>query len=404
MAIDPRIALAGQVPDFGRTFGNALLNVQRSAQIQQAEEQQPARKRLLEAQATAVEQGLATPTQQLAERDLNRLSSIANFSQITLPKLAAGDIDGTRSDLLSRREFLLGQQTQGLPVDLTETDEALVLLNTDPQLLAQRMQQAIQAQSSIAASGRGGVASAKTEFLPGGGSLQALPSGEVVAKDEQGRVVEGQAIQDLLTRSKDFQLSVSQGKADISVDAETKKAAAKAGVELETKPEIQAAVTDAVSTVKARQKVAGEERSNAIALGTYETAMKGLLDSLSGTDTGPFVGLLPAITSNQQIAEGAIAAMGPVLKGLFRQSGEGTFTDKDQEILTDMIPTRTDRTAARRAKLQNIDAIIRSKLAIQAAPQPTITQPRTTQPAVRQPAEAQARQRIRFDAQGNIIQ
>jgi hypothetical protein len=54
--------------------------------------------------------------------------------------------------------------------------------------------------------------------------------------------------------------------------------------------------------------------------------------------------------------------MAPVLKQLFRAAGEGVFTDKDQELLIQMIPTRETNPEARKAMLDNIDAIVRAKL------------------------------------------
>lgn len=94
----------------------------------------------------------------------------------------------------------------------------------------------------------------------------------------------------------------------------------------------------------------------------YETAMAGLRSGLDGTVTGPVAGRFPAVTTGQQVAEGGVAAMAPILKQLFRAAGEGTFTDKDQELLLRMVPTRTDTPEAREAKMQNIDNIVRAKL------------------------------------------
>lgn len=96
--------------------------------------------------------------------------------------------------------------------------------------------------------------------------------------------------------------------------------------------------------------------------GTYQQAKSGLLKSLAGTETGPIAGRIPAVTTAQQTAEGGVSAMAPVLKQLFRVAGEGTFTDKDQELLMNMVPTRTDRPEARQQKIDNIDNIIRAKL------------------------------------------
>lgn len=94
----------------------------------------------------------------------------------------------------------------------------------------------------------------------------------------------------------------------------------------------------------------------------YQAAISGLRSGLANSATGPLAGRLPAITANQQIAEGSVAALAPVLKQLFRAAGEGTFTDRDQALLLEMVPTRTDLPAAREAKLQNIDNIVRAKL------------------------------------------
>ena len=41
------------------------------------------------------------------------------------------------------------------------------------------------------------------------------------------------------------------------------------------------------------------------------------------TATGPIVWLVPALTTEQQTADGAVAIMAPVLKQMFRASGEG---------------------------------------------------------------------------------
>jgi len=119
----------------------------------------------------------------------------------------------------------------------------------------------------------------------------------------------------------------------------------------------------AESEVKAEQEASERLRSDTAALTLYETAVGGLEEALSGTITGPVAGRLPAVTSEAQIAEGAVAAMAPILKTLFRTSGEGTFTDKDQELLTSMLPTRQDTPEAAQAKLDNVDKIVRAKLA-----------------------------------------
>lgn len=114
--------------------------------------------------------------------------------------------------------------------------------------------------------------------------------------------------------------------------------------------------------VKARADQAATDRSNASASRVYESGMAGVYEGMKGTATGPIVGRLPALTDAQQIAQSTTAAMAPVLKQMFRVAGEGTFTDKDQELLMQMVPTRVDSPAAREAKMANVDNIVRAKL------------------------------------------
>lgn len=97
-------------------------------------------------------------------------------------------------------------------------------------------------------------------------------------------------------------------------------------------------------------------------LNTYVEARNGLLKGLASTETGAIQGRIPAVTAAQQIAEGGVAAMAPVLKQLFRVAGEGVFTDRDQALLLDMVPKRTDEPEAIAEKMANIDRIVSAKL------------------------------------------
>lgn len=133
------------------------------------------------------------------------------------------------------------------------------------------------------------------------------------------------------------------------------------------KPEVEAAVISAVGQAKAEVKKLAENRSNSKTLGIYETAMGNLTKALDDTITGPFIGFTPALTSNAQIADGAVSMMLPLMKDLFRGAGEGTFTEGDQKILTNLIPTRNDTAEARASKITMIDAMIRAKLSAPSA-------------------------------------
>ena len=160
--------------------------------------------------------------------------------------------------------------------------------------------------------------------------------------------------------AQDSRLAEKVGVSQASIEGA--KEAAKLGEQLKLKPEIEAAVKKAVSDVTVMAGLAEESRSDAKALNLYEVGMSGLSEALGQTSTGPVMGMLPAVTAEAQIAEGAISAMAPILKQMFRAAGEGTFTDTDQAMLMRMLPTRSDRPKARVSKLQNIDAIVRAKL------------------------------------------
>lgn len=125
--------------------------------------------------------------------------------------------------------------------------------------------------------------------------------------------------------------------------------------------------------IKAATDLAATGRANENAYRVYTSAMGNLKNALSGTSTNPVLGRLPAVTANQQIADGGVAAMAPVLKQMFRAAGEGTFTDSDQKLLMDMLPTRTDLPAARDAKIAGIDSIVRSKLNVAPSAEPPQT-------------------------------
>jgi hypothetical protein len=123
-----------------------------------------------------------------------------------------------------------------------------------------------------------------------------------------------------------------------------------------------AATTTATTTAQATAERQNAQTANERTLGVWQVAREGLIKALAGTETGPLAGRVPAVTAGQQIAEGAVAAVAPVLKQLFRSAGEGVFTDRDQQLLLDMVPQRTDHPEAAKAKLGMIDSIIEAKL------------------------------------------
>ena len=149
-------------------------------------------------------------------------------------------------------------------------------------------------------------------------------------------------------------------KASKAYSVEVARLQAKLGLE----PQVAGAVAAAKNQASVESDIAVEDRSNKKAWNVYSNAMDNFAQAMSGTITGPFVGFIPAITANAQIADGAIAVMAPVLKDVFRSAGEGTFTKDDQEVLMEMLPTRKDKPKARVAKIKAVDALVRAKLGI----------------------------------------
>lgn len=121
---------------------------------------------------------------------------------------------------------------------------------------------------------------------------------------------------------------------------------------------------EASASAQAQAGVEGTQKAVAqnAALGLWDQALSGLREGLAGTETGPIAGRIPAFTGAQQKAESAVAALAPVLKQIFRVAGEGTFTDRDQAMLLDMIPTRKVDESVREDVIANIDSIVRAKL------------------------------------------
>jgi len=107
---------------------------------------------------------------------------------------------------------------------------------------------------------------------------------------------------------------------------------------------------------------------NQQAWGSFQQAIGALKTARSKTKTGPIAGLFPALTPEAQIAEAGVSALAPILKQIFRSAGEGTFTDKDQEVILAMIPTRRVGPLAEKAIFDNVTAIVASKLGVEWSP------------------------------------
>lgn len=238
--------------------------------------------------------------------------------------------------------------------------------------------------------GQGGMASAKTRQFVDGTVQMVLPDGSVAVVLPNGQRVAGeqaqQALQNAMANEVNYAGQKSGAMAGAQQSAQYQYAApiagaqaqARANVEAATAPQIAGDIEAAKSGAAAATELKGQQRANSLALDTYNAAMSELETALSDTVTGPVIGRAPAVTAKAQIAEGAGAAIAPVLKQLFRSAGEGVFTDKDQALLIEMIPKRTDHPETIAAKKANIDAIVRAKLGGSPSELPAASAPRET--------------------------
>lgn len=277
---------------------------------------------------------------------------------------------------------LIGQRVQKLASLGRDPSETLMLLDLPPQDQVSALMGLKAAALTELQRTAGGAGASEREFE----SLMEGFSEEEKAKARRVRAgLTPRAIGSAAQTIAETGLAASVGESQAIIKQQEKFAeeAGKLKAQLKLEPSVANAVVTAKNDAALAMKVSEEGRSNDLAFSVYETAMSGLAGSLGGTATGPAVGYMPAITSNQQIAEGAIAAMAPVLKAIFRASGEGTFTDSDQKLLMSMLPTRRDSPAARKSKLENVDAIVRMKLG-QSLASPAATQAAPAQ----QPAAA----------------
>ncbi len=202
--------------------------------------------------------------------------------------------------------------------------------------------------------------------------LKLLAAGyEPGSEGYQRGMAVGAGISPRATGSANITVATTPGLTDAVAGSESTIEGAKAGAaetakleaQRDLKPEVDAAVRDAVLAVEAKADATAKQRANDLAWETYSVGMQDLINALAGTNvSGPWLGWTPSLTANDQVADGMVAIMAPLMKAAFRQSGEGTFTDRDQQLLTEMLPTRSDSKEARVRKSVNLDKVMRAKL------------------------------------------
>lgn len=368
MALDPRLILSGVQKGIenARPFSNLMAGAEQAQRFtgeqqrqsllgQQAQQQAalaPLQQQALEQKLQAGQMGLDAATAQ-AEQDVfsATMQQLGSAVKTLKPFIEKGDLIGAAAQIDTLQSLGIA------PEALADIDQLIATGDLDDinrqMATVENLNKANMGEGEIIKSSQrlvniDGKQFSEVDVAQPDGTLTTIstPVGGLVARKSTGLTAEDQAKLDVKT-------------AGATQDAKTR---AKLMAEFDLKPSVQAAVEKAVQTVKTESALKKEKRSDDKAFAIYESALSGLFDSLQGTITGPVLGFLPALSANQQIADGAVAAMGPVLKGVFRSAGEGTFTDKDQELLQAMLPDRNTAPEARAAQIATVDAIVRSKM------------------------------------------
>lgn len=124
--------------------------------------------------------------------------------------------------------------------------------------------------------------------------------------------------------------------------------------------------TREVEEVKREIKEDAQQEKNALSYTAFNTALDKVEAAYAEASTGPISGRLFALSDANKIAEAASSQLRPLLKDIFRGTGEGTFTDADQKLLNDMVPSPTDSAETATYKINSIRTIVQSKLGIDA--------------------------------------
>jgi len=284
VAIDARINLAGlnispnalNVPDTGAIFSNALRNVQGIDAIRQNREQAPLRNALLQEQVSqaplrgealrAQVAGSQASTEQTQQ--LNDIRSLGIYANELSPLIAQGDLSGI---LQANTQRISSLESQGRS---SEQSRDLQQFLTDPNIPDDQKLEEVRALAS------GAIALAQQAGVFGRSQVTGTASGRdfqtfqaLQAKARQtGNAADIEAAAQF-GRQAGFTRETAQELADIGVGKARGVAQAKAGVELATEPEIQAAVTTAVGEAEAKTELGAAELS-AKRLAQDETKIK----------------------------------------------------------------------------------------------------------------------------------
>mgnify|MGYP003651585970 FL=1 len=92
------------------------------------------------------------------------------------------------------------------------------------------------------------------------------------------------------------------------------------------------------------------------------TDLKNTYKNIPDILTGSLQGNLPAASQSSRMFETTQKQMLPLLKDVFRKPGEGTFTEGDQRLLTELLPNRTMNAEEFDVAIRRLDAVVAMKV------------------------------------------
>lgn len=265
--------------------GQNVLEQQRLAQ-QQAEQQQA---QLAQASdlARRAQQGeqiqtgselaqLMVERPKLAQRVLDSAGVRSNFQKQELAQFGFG-LERASPE---QQQQLIQQRVQKLQDQGRDPSDTAALLGADPKRIGQfaRTVQIAALNNAerlkLSLGGKKGLASAKTEILADGSTIQALPSGQVDVRNPAGEIITDPE-QRVAVLEQAAQAQVEQRRREAGVDVEKAEQVAEvqAGVDLRFKPAIQTAV-------KLAEKAAAARGETLTSLARSEAALPGLIQTV----------------------------------------------------------------------------------------------------------------------------
>lgn len=308
-------------------------------------------------------------------RSAKDINDFIRDAKITQGMLQRGDTDSARSFVQQRRNSIAMRGG-----DTTQTDQVLGLLASGRDGEALEMVSAFT--SALDQTKEKPAGQQEIEFQASALKGAINPStGKPFTREEAMQEIllrktgitarAGISAQERIAQDPSLTMDVARSQAAITGATAGATESAKLRVQARDKPQIEAAIQFAKESAKNAAASEKVERGNVKALSVYDAALEGLISSFEEAGTGAIKGLLPAIADDDRVLEGAIKIMEPVLKGVVREAGEGTFSDGDRKQIEELMPSRRDNKEVAKRKIKLLDTFVRSKLDAQKSePQP----------------------------------